>query len=436
MPYRCRLKGGGGVPEIGSERRLHFEYGSIQGLFWLFSVVSFLFMTPVLQERGFGSPEIGLLFAVRYISQIVGQTAISSLADRHYGKIPLKWITAGMTLASIVFTLLFLLAPHAGLGPTILIFLGFGCTTFCLSPMIDSLAIQFIDLGRRLNYTACRTAGSLTWAAACLFVGRMMDIYGASGILLFQLIGEGIFLLAVLLFEDATPQIRQRIRADKTAGHGYSHGPAYLLRNYPRYAGCIVALVALYIGQALCTNFQVDVIKKLGGDNASLGLAGFVLSMAEVPIVLFFGYFRRRIGIDRMMSCAVFFAFLKIGVQSFAPNLPVFLLAQLFQMLGLGLMYATSVYFVVENIPAQDQVKAQGFVNIAAGVGSGGASLVSGAIYARWGLSVLLTIGTAVSGLAALLLFLAIRLPRESAAIRAAAAEAKAKSTGDSAATV
>lgn len=348
-----------------SDRHLNIQYGQVQGLFWLFSAVSFVFMTPILQERGFGNAEIGALFAVRYVTQILGQSILSSIADRCYGRVALKWFAAGMTILSILFTTLFLLMPGIGILWVGLLFAGMGCTTFCISPMIDALAMQFIELGRKINYTVCRAIGSAAWAFACLGIGKMMDLFGADSLLFFQIGFEVLFLVSILRLENANPAIARSITDKGRKELPKSHSPWYLLTHFPRYVLFITAIAFLYISYAMCHNFQIDVIRKLGGENTILGYAEFVLAISEVPVIFFFSRAHRRFGTEKILVAVMFFAMLKVAVQSFAPTLLVFVLAQLFEMLGFGMSYAAVVYFVIENIPAEDRANSAPGISLA-----------------------------------------------------------------------
>ena len=397
-----------------SDRQLNIRYGQVQGLFWLFSAVSFVFMTPILQERGFGNAEIGILFAVRYVTQILGQLILSSIADRCYGRVALKWFAAGMTVLSVVFTALFLLLPGIGILWVGLLFAGMGCTTFCISPMIDALAMQFIELGRKINYTVCRAIGSAAWAFACLGIGKMMDVFGADSLLIFQIGFEVLFLISILRLENANPAFARSIADKGRKEPPKAHSPWYLLTHFPRYVLFIIAIAFLYVSYAMCHNFQIDVIRKLGGDNTILGYAEFVLAISEVPVIFFFSRAHRRFGTEKILVAVMFFAMMKVAVQRFAPSLLVFVLAQLFEMLGFGMSYAAVVYFVIENIPAEDRVKAQGFVNVAAGIGSCAASLMSGAIYERFGLPTLLVCGVGAGILSILVMIISISCPKKS----------------------
>lgn len=54
---------------------------------------------------------------------------------------------------------------------TVILFIGFGATFTCISPLIDSLSIKYMNGGKNINYPICRAAGSCAWAVACVLLG-------------------------------------------------------------------------------------------------------------------------------------------------------------------------------------------------------------------------------------------------------------------------
>ena len=62
------------------------------------------------------------------------------------------------------------------------------------SPLIvDSLSIQYMNHGVKMNYAIPRACGSLCWAVFCVVVGLIADAFGANRILIFQIIVSFLF---------------------------------------------------------------------------------------------------------------------------------------------------------------------------------------------------------------------------------------------------
>lgn len=386
------------------DRKLNIDYGLIQGGYWLLAAVFFAFITPILQERQFDNTQIGILLGIRSVAAIFSQSLVSILADRYAKKIPLKKITAVVVFTAAFANLIFLLFPMDFL-PTVILFFVVGAATYCISPMIDAVAMEFMKLGRKLNYTLCRSAGSASWALACVGIGWMMSKWGADSLLVLHIVF--LVVLGVLLLRIETAK---RPETKESSSSTQPSGIWQLLRSYPGYTWFLIAYTLLYMSSTLCTNFQIDVITSLGGDHTSLGYSEFLMAIAEVPVVFFYGKLKKRIGLNRVLFLIFLFGTAKVFCQSFAPNLPCFMLAQLWQMVSWGMSYTAVVDYVMREVPTKDLVKGQGLLTVAgAGIGNSLASYISGILYDHFSLTVLLGAGTVAGLVSVLLLMVALQ---------------------------
>ena len=102
-----------------------------------------------------------------------------------------------------------------------------------------------------------------------------------------------------------------------------------------------------------------------------------------------------------------------------SPSLPFVLLSQPLQMLGYGLFTPTSVYYVNDSVPPEDQVKGQTLMMVASnGLGGVLGSLFAGSILDLGGADAMLVFCMACCAAAGVLGVLALRLSPRSAAAR------------------
>lgn len=79
------------------ERKLTIRYSVLQGIYWMLAVVAMGYVTPLLEAKGFGNVQIGLLNAVKYASVVIFQVMIASFLDKYARTIPLKYFVAVLT---------------------------------------------------------------------------------------------------------------------------------------------------------------------------------------------------------------------------------------------------------------------------------------------------------------------------------------------------
>lgn len=383
---------------------LQIHYAVIQSIYWIIQAIFMVFIVPLLRDRGFDNGQIGILLAVRSFTCIFFQPMVASFADRHVKTIPLKYIISIIVGISIVTTYLFI-KIHFGFWGSCIIFGFLGASITALSPLYNSLAMQYLGVGKDLKYSIARGCGSIAYAFACIALGYIVDNLGVESTLLFQLGMLLISLLVIITFracEVSQNEKKKNLRP---------HSTWYVLSHNKSYTIFLMASVMLFTGNNMTTSFLVDVVDKLGGTNTDVGYCQFVLAAVEFPMALFFMKLKKKIGTLGIMAICATFIWVKIMGILLAPNIPVLIAVHAFQMVGAGLYWSGSVYYVNEHVEAVDRIKGQSLMAIfSTGVGSGVGSLISGWISKYYGIDQLVLSGAICAGIGVALMFWAIRI--------------------------
>lgn len=178
------------------------------------------------------------------------------------------------------------------------------------------------------------------------------------------------------------------------------HTVGYLLTHYPAFTAFLIGSTVMFMGYNFGTTFLIDIFTGLGGSNTHYGISEFVMAISEVPSAVIILKLRRKIPIQWMMVCCAFFMTLKNLIPTYADNITVVIAAQTCEMLGLGLYYAGSIFFIEENLPKADIVKGTTLVSVATvGIGEGIAAFFCGIIRRQIGLYGLMKTGTLANAL-------------------------------------
>lgn len=370
--------------------KLQIMYCLSQGGYWLTAVVLGAFITPLLIRKGFSEYEIGVLTAVKCIATCVFQLMIASFADKYANKIQLKYIISGLLAIGFITSLAFYFTTP-GFYVTLIVFVLFGIGITCTSSLIDSLSALFMNRGRKISYTVARACGSTTWAVASLLLGVFCTKYGENNLLLLQAVFLA-FLIAVILLMEKVPQADageiQQKSEDKNP-----HSTLYLLKKYPKYTIFVFGVLLASMCYNLSCSFLIKVIEACGGNQTHLGMAHFVLAVSEIPTALLFSKLRKFWKLDTMLIIFTVFNTLKALGILVSGNVWGIIGSQIFEMFGFGLFYATSLFFVMENLPDSDVVKGVSFVTmVTSGIGAAAGSYLSGIILTALGLTNLLII--------------------------------------------
>lgn len=355
-------------------RRLDWHYIAMQMGFWAMFAAIVAYQTALLLERGFTNGEAGLMTSVRCLAGIVCQPLLGGFADRHPG-VPLKGIVGVSLALSLAAGVWYWAEPAMGLGSTALVWVVIGGLGVSSYPLMDAMAVQFINDGMPIRYSLGRGLGSLAYAVVCVLLGLQVGQWGVETTLVTFLLLTAAEIALVFTYPTWHPHAPAA-----QAEQARPQSALSLLRSNPRFtlmlAGVLFGLTAVLP----LSNFLVNVILSRGGTAADLGLAMFLMGGFELPAAFLFPRLLRRLGSGRILVLSMFFGTLKGVALLLTWNLAGVLLCQPLQMLGYGLFTPASVYFVNESVPPADRVRGQTIMMVA----SNGLGGMLGGLLAGW----------------------------------------------------
>lgn len=400
------------------EKRLNIHYSLILGAYWMIFAVSSIFIVPLLRLKGFDDSQIGILIAIRSISAITVSPLIATYSDRH-PKRQLKYILMLLLIINIINTFIFQFC-HMNYMGAILIFIILGATTNTMPPLHSSMAMKFNENGKRLVYSIGRGTGSISYAVISLILGQFVssDNYSAS---LYIQIGLDIFsLICIMLFPKYKVSDIKEVNNIKSKNKNVKeteivHSNIYLIRNYKNFTVFLIASVFVFVGYSMCNSFMIDIIMSRGGTNADMGISCFILGAAELLTAILFPKLKIRFGTKRLLEISAVFALVKMLFLYMTPNVLCVFFSQTIQMLGNGLYWPTSVFYVNEVISGKDQVKGQSLTNIASvNIGAVLGSVVSGKLLCYFNINSVILFGCICTFIGVIFMFIATRAKLQS----------------------
>ena len=165
-----------------SLRRLDWHYMAMQIGFWAMFASIVGYQTALLLDRGFSNGEAGLMTSVRCLAGIVCQPCwglcrpAPGISPQAY-RLPVHAPLPGVSVW-------YWLAPGMGLGEDALVWAVIGGLEVSSYPLMDAMAIQFINDGVPIRYSLGRGLGSLAYALTCVFLGFQVGRSGVESTLL------------------------------------------------------------------------------------------------------------------------------------------------------------------------------------------------------------------------------------------------------------
>ncbi|SBW09848.1 Transporter, major facilitator family protein [uncultured Eubacteriales bacterium] len=382
---------------LPSSRQLNWHYIAMQAGFWAMFASIVAFQTPLLQARGFTNTEVGFVVAVRCGAGIFCQPLLGGFADKH-PNIPLKFIVSASLTLSLLVGLLFTFVPM-GLWGTLAVFVVLGGFEISAYPLMDAMAIQYINAGVPIRYSLGRGIGSFSYAISCVVLGLQSDTAGVESTLLTHAALVVLVALLCITYPTFRAQPRQSGVQEEMPQSVVS-----LLRGNPRFT---LMLVAILLGMTAClpmSNYMTNILLEKGGSNSDLGPTLFMMAAFELPTAFFFQRLLRRYGSGKLLLLSMVFVTLKAVAVSMALSPAAVLLVQPLQMLGYGLFTPSSVFFVNESVPAADRVRGQTIMMVASnGLGGMLAGLMGGRLLDLGGAALMLSVCVALGILSVLM---------------------------------
>lgn len=356
------------------KKHLSVRYGTIQGCYWMGSSALMGYASVYLLEKGFTNTQIGLLTAVGCILSAVLQPALASYADRPESP-SVRTMLLGTNLVQLV--LVILLAVTAGSSSMVVRTLLYGASITLLMlmiPFVNSLGMETIRQGEKLDYGIGRGMGSVAYAAASWMLGRLTASFGANVIPIWVIALTVLFLICVFTFPFKKDRKKTETEKEKTG----ASSPVDFLKRYPSFAVVLLGCVLIFTSHNLINSFNYQIAMAKGGGSGEMGNAMTISAVSELPTMFLFGYLlKKKSSVFWFRLSGLFFALKCVGTF-LAFNIPTYYAVQPFQMLGWALINVACVYYVDGIMEPQDSIKGQAYMAMTITVGNVLSSLVGG----------------------------------------------------------
>lgn len=393
-----------------SSRRLSVQYIAIQSIFWAMFGAFCAYMTTLLLSRGFSNSQVGAITAVRCLTGVVAQPLIGAFADRH-PNIPVKKIL--VLCLSLSFFAGVALFWNWGFGFTTLLYGIVGAMELTAYPLIDTMAVQFIQAGANVPYSLGRGIGSFAYALLCVVMGFFTGHLGPQ----ISLYVHSAFVLLLIVAVASFPAFHPQWSAKTGSGaEAKPTGAFRLLRENPRFTLMLLGIMLGITAVMPMSNFLVNIVRSRGGDQSELGVALFLMAAFELPAAVIFERLYRRGRAGKILVGTMFFMGLKALFMLLAPNYQWIWASEVVQMLGYGIFTPASVFYVSDVIPSADQVKGQTWMMVASnGLGGMLSSFLAGKVLDSYGVNAMLGVCVALALAATAVTALAVFTPRKQA---------------------
>jgi MFS transporter, PPP family, 3-phenylpropionic acid transporter len=323
-----------------------------------------------LESREMTPGQIGSLMAAALLSRTIASPAIGALADRSGERRRLMLVLATMSLGAYA---LFLAAR--GFWPLMVLTVLAAASFTAIMPLGDSLTL-LKSAESRLQYGRIRSWGSLTFIAASVVGGAMIERY-PTDILLWLICATLVVLIGACA---VLPDVHLDRSADVPAGDRTMRR----LAMHPVFLLFLGAASAIHASHLVYYGFGALHWQAAGLSLDAVGLLWAEGVLAEVVVFAGSAVMLRRMSPPRLLALAGLAAAVRWTVLSFTTDSLALIVVQSLHGLSFGACHLGAVHFLARAAPRSASASAQAlYTAITTGLFPGLAMLGVGRLYSN-----------------------------------------------------
>jgi MFS transporter, PPP family, 3-phenylpropionic acid transporter len=343
--------------------RLALFYGAIFGL-----LGAYLPFFPVwLKAVGIEASWIGIITAVPAVTRFTVLPLVTGLAERRQSLRNAIIITAFATAVGLT-----VVGTQYQAVPVLVAFVATCCLWTPMAPLTDAYALRGVS-HYGLNYGPLRLWGSAAFVVGALACGVLVDVIAPEHL---------IWVIALVAGASALASLGLRPIDGPKKADVIERGAGALLRD-PSFLAVILASALIQGSHAAYYIFASIVWKQAG--LGGLTIAGLWSLGVLAEIVLFALSPRFTLSPALLVVIAALSAAARWSITALEPPVAVLAIVQLAHGLSFGLTQVATMGLLVRTVPFHVMARGQGYLTACSGIVASGASIVSGAVFARYG---------------------------------------------------
>jgi PPP family 3-phenylpropionic acid transporter len=156
---------------------------------------------------------------------------------------------------------------------------------------------------------------------------------------------------------------------------------------------------------AMSENYLIEIVGPLGGDSGSVGIALFVATAIEMPVLVYFNKIREKISDNRLLKMSGIFFLLKAVLFLMAKSVTTIYMIQTLQAVTYCFLAPTQMYYANNRVDAADMVKGQAFITASYTLGCAIGNFIGGQLIEWFNVTALLIAGIVMAVIGTAILF-------------------------------
>ena len=265
------------------KNNLTLNYVAVQMGMWMMYAPLMGYTSVFLLAKGFSNTEVGIISGLGCIVSAVLQAAVSGYADKEKSKsvkaILILLVTMQIGLSGVLLAL--------GSNFVLIIGIIFGSLIALMQlmvPLTNSMAMEMMNQGRKINYGAARGTASMAYAVLVNLMGMLVKEEDLSIVPLAAMMSAALLLVGTILFPFKKAQ-----RSVHTETKSESDTRPFLIK-YPKVALFVLGAILAYVGHNMINVFLFQIVSLKGGNHVNMGICLALAAVFEIPVMFGFAY--------------------------------------------------------------------------------------------------------------------------------------------------
>ena len=383
------------------KHNLTIIYSELFVAYWCVYCVISGFSSVFLLDIGYSNTEIGTMLAIGNIVSVIIQPISANIADRSQ-KLNTLDISMIMALVIGVFEALVLIVGKRSIV-LFVAYLAVIAVHAAMQPLLNSVEGMFLHVGKRADYGLSRSFGSLGYSITSMILGLVIASAG-SGFLPLVALG----FLALLVIGLVVMQRKYKELAALAAEAGELSGQSaaaeaaelseprkeitmkeFMLRH-KLFLVIMFGIFLMFYHHQVINYYMLQVFQNVGGDSTDMGLYGSLMTITEVPALMFFTPLNKKFKTNTLLKVGIVGLMLR-GIFMYTATSPLGIqLSLIVNPFGFSLFLAAIVKYISEIMDEREAVRGQSLYVVVITASAVVASFTGGIILDVWGASKML----------------------------------------------
>lgn len=381
------------------KKNLTLNYVAIQIGMWAMYAPLMGYTSVFLLAKGFSNTKVGIISGLGCIISAVLQAMVSSYADRENSKsvktLLIMFVGLQIVLAGILFALGNNFVPAIGI-----IFGALIAIMQLMVPLTNSLAMEMMNQGKKINYGAARGTASMMYALLVNTMGIFAKGDELSIVPIAAILSATVLLIGTILFP-----FKKTVRITESGIKSKEDSKPFLIK-YPKIALFVAGAICAYVGHNLINVFLFQIVTLKGGNHVNMGVCLSVAAVFEIPVMFGFVYLVAKRDSSVWVRVGGVGIMLKIILTLIVPDMISLYIVQICQLFGFATFVVATVYYANQAVEECDRVKGQAYMTMANTLGIVFASMLGGVLIDRYGTNGMMIVGSVITVIGCVMIFM------------------------------